>query len=220
MIYLDPGHGGKDSGASSGGLKESEIVLKVARLIPTVSFSHFRLIGEKKNTADTIQDLRSLGVGEDDLVISIHTNATIDESVQGVEAWYSDNSVIPLAENICSKISNATGFKNRGIKHESKNRHGRLGILHTGAPAVLIELGFITNPQERKMMNEYPHIYALAIAQALLFGDAEKKRIERAAKAIFSIAQKMRSCSSVENEAIKILNSSHNIAEMMREKSI
>lgn len=88
------------------------------------------------------------------MYISIHANAFGSgwNDANGVESWiYSkkDKDTLDAAQKIQSEVIKETGLKDRGIK-ESGNS---LGILRdTKMSAVLVECGFMTNPQEAAML--------------------------------------------------------------------
>ena len=88
--------------------------------------------------------------------MSIHTNAFNNPAAKGLETWY--NSVNSISQNFAKKINNNLSklFRDRGVKPDKDNRHGRLGILrdvNIDATA-LVELGFITNEKDlQKILN-------------------------------------------------------------------
>ncbi len=93
--------------------------------------------------------------------ISIHANASDIVSAQGSEAYvYSrDSSAFELAEDIVEDLSEATGYPDRGVFV----RPSLYVLRRTAMPATLVELGFITNPEEAASMANNPLIYATGI---------------------------------------------------------
>jgi len=71
-----------------------------------------------------------------------------------------------LAKNIQNEIISELGFKDRGIKE----RNGLYVLKYTNAPAVLVELEFISNPEKEAMLKnpEYQQKYAEAIARGIM----------------------------------------------------
>ena len=65
----------------------------------------------------------------------------------------------PLAQNILLGITNATGLNNRGVKL----RPGLYVLRRTQMPAVLLELGFISNPTDAALLSGSPELFARGI---------------------------------------------------------
>lgn len=84
-----------------------------------------------------------------DLVIAIHMNAAVSESATGVECFYSDKA--PAKRRVQAAVMAETfarevGLRNRGAKADSESARKSLAILgDTDCPAVLLEMGFVTN---------------------------------------------------------------------------
>jgi len=169
-LWVSSGHGGKDSGAVVGDITEAKIAYSVASKL--VQFcvkgkKKVKFVGKNAATADTIGKMRVEKFSLDDLLIDIHANAANIKSANGVEAWISAENMRPMAENIVRYISEKLEMRNRGVKKDSDNRHGSLGILRTGCPAVLIELGFLTNDEDREKMLTRQNEFAEAIFEAV-----------------------------------------------------
>ena len=101
-----------------------------------------------------------------DYFISIHTNASSQSSANGTEVLvYSQPSIsAELAEDILEEITEITGLQSRGVK----SRPGLYVLRKTTMPAVLVELGFITNPQDAARMRDNPNLFAQGIYRGLL----------------------------------------------------
>ena len=100
-----------------------------------------------------------------DYFISIHTNASSNSAASGTEAFaYSEPSrAFSLGEDIVEGITNVTGLRDRGMKV----RPGLYVLRRTAMPAVLVELGFISNPGDAALMNENPALFARGIYQGI-----------------------------------------------------
>lgn len=85
-----------------------------------------------------------------DLIVSLHMNAADNPSASGVEVFYSSWAGLlrkKQARAAAAALAETLGIPNRGIKPSWKSQHPRLAILDdTDGPALLFELGFITNP--------------------------------------------------------------------------
>ena len=145
-VFINPGHapnGVPDPGAVNliRGTQEWEVAADVAK----------RLAGYLQNVdieTETLQHdelseiCRAANASGADLFISIHCNGYVSDSAHGTETWYYDGSAgRKLAMTIQAQIVSALGTADRGIKPTR-----RLYVLNnTDMPAVLVELGFITN---------------------------------------------------------------------------
>lgn len=177
-IYIDQGHNpvNPNAGAEGNGYREQDIVyeigVRLARILEANGFET-RLsrptpesqIGTSNSSslAARVNDANSWGA---DYFISLHTNASAIESATGSEALvYTDPSrAATLAENILTRLNFQTGLPNRGVKERPE-----LYILRrTAMPAVLVELGFITNPYDASLMVNDPQSFAVGVANGIL----------------------------------------------------
>jgi N-acetylmuramoyl-L-alanine amidase len=97
-IVLDPGHGGKDSGAIGlGGVAEKDIVLSVAKRLAKKLKNEMRVEVVLTRQGDTfipLEDRTAIANAEEaDLFISLHTNASPNPAAKGIETYYLDNPV-------------------------------------------------------------------------------------------------------------------------------
>jgi len=146
-ILLDPGHGGKDGGAwGPTKLKESNVVLTVALKLGVllkamnISVSYTRTTDVYPSLADRYNQANREGV---DYFISIHANSD-GPTAKGIETLCrTSNSVAHrLATSVQDAMIAATKDTNRGIKFRTD-----LAVLNgTKMPAILPEIGFISNP--------------------------------------------------------------------------
>ncbi len=178
-IYIDQGHNPQNpnAGAEGSGLREQDIVFRVgielAELLRANGNFDVRL---SRPTADTqigtsnttslrlrVADANSWGA---DYFISIHTNASSIPSATGSEAFaYSrPSAAFSLGEDILENLSETTGLRNRGMQVRTN-----LYVLRkTAMPAVLVELGFITNASDAALMNNRPDLFAQGIYQGIV----------------------------------------------------
>ncbi len=174
-ICLDPGHGGKDPGASGGGYTESEDVLEMSLLIRrhlekqgcTVLMTReddtFLSLEERVDMAN------AAGV---EALVAIHRNTTSDPSANGAEVWI--HSAAPqnaevLATHILERIGEtATMDVSRGIRlGTADNENVNYWINQASSMAsCIVELGFLSSDID----NQYFHNNMDAIAKAVADG--------------------------------------------------
>ena len=102
-----------------------------------------------------------------DVFISLHTNAALNPNASGSEALiYSERSRVSygLAEDILESMTRITGLRNRGIIE----RPGLYVLRFTRMPAVLVEMGFITNRYDAELMAYSPALFAEGIYRGIL----------------------------------------------------
>jgi N-acetylmuramoyl-L-alanine amidase len=167
-IVVDAGHGGRDPGAAYNGVREADVNLAVAlALRPVLEAAGARVV----LTRDSDRALAADGVDADlqarvnvanqvnaDLFVSIHANAHSDREVQGAISFYGAEGGFnsgarrtprlvarsrQLAGAINREMTNATGEIDRGTRQATFWVLGGPRV-----PAVLVEVGFLTNADE------------------------------------------------------------------------
>lgn len=169
-VLFDLGHGGHDSGALGlYGLQEKEVLLqlgkellKVHRLLFEDTFEVFLTRYEDRfvSLADRGRLAKALNV---DYVLSLHCNAAQTQAA-GLEVFVHPQdlgSSDALALAILNESASALGFVNRGVKTANFQV---LRDTHTSCPVVLIELGFITNPDEAAYLLKSQNLRALSLS--------------------------------------------------------
>ncbi|SOB90859.1 N-acetylmuramoyl-L-alanine amidase [Ureibacillus xyleni] len=174
IIVLDPGHGGKDPGASKSGAVEKKIVLEVAKKVQQ-KLEAAGAIVHMTRVSDTFPTLDDRVVFSEDkfaeIFVSIHVNSATNTSANGTETYYSisanDNEKedYRLANAINTQIVNNADMNNRKVK-----RADYYVLRNQLIPSVLVELGFVSNASDRaKLVNsEYVEIFADSIYKGIL----------------------------------------------------
>ena len=158
IVVLDPGHGGGANGAQYFNTKEKDINFKI---LYTLGEKYFNAPNSKikayyTRTADNdvgLYDRAAFAkeVGAD-LFVSLHMNASTSKTVKGMEVYYSTNNNSKnrgglnsetLASRLLNDLLPIIGTDNRGIK---KARF--VVVHHNTVPAVLVELGFMSNSSD------------------------------------------------------------------------
>lgn len=162
-IFINPGHCvGIDPGACGNGLQEAEVVLNVAHSVQ----NYLQAVGlvtkvfQYDGLGEICADSNSWGA---DLFLSIHCNAATG-SASGTETFYCNGSVKgkKFAECVQNQIVKSLGTVDRGTKTNSLYVTG-----HTNAPAILVELAFIDNPADAKLLAEKEDEFSRAIARGV-----------------------------------------------------
>jgi len=157
VIVLDPGHGGEDPGAVGAcGVYEKDIALEIARVAADwlkANGWEVYLTRETDKHVSLYERARLSNEEGADVFVSIHLNAAENPAARGFEVYHypgsHDGAV--LASLIASRLRKLKnyypGFLWRGIKTADF-----YVLKHTIAPAVLVECGFLTNPEECKWL--------------------------------------------------------------------
>lgn len=176
-IYIDQGHNpvNPNAGAEGNGYREQDIVYAIGIALSEILTSagiETRLsrptpttqLGTSTATslAARVNDANSWGA---DYFISLHTNASTSPSANGSEAFVYrlGSSAAVLAGNILARMTAAVGFADRGVFA----RPTLYVLRKTRMPAVLLEIGFITNAGEAYLMATEPYRIANGIANGI-----------------------------------------------------
>ncbi len=170
VIIIDPGHGGLDSGAiSEDGLQEKDIVLNIAHLM---LYWNKTLLDDRYDIYLTrsIDTLISLGDRtklaqylKPDIFVSLHCNHSDDSRVRGIELYtYGSNKLSLLhAETISNELNQKLGFK---IREPRQADFQVLRETKGSCPAILLELGYLSNAHESDYLKSKEKRKALALA--------------------------------------------------------
>lgn len=170
-IVLDAGHGGKDAGANHGDLYEKDINLAVAKKTKALlSEAGYKVkMTREDDTYAALSDRVAFANRRNAKVfVSIHCNSSEDGSGNGIETFYAESknwNSEKLAESIQTNIVNATGAKDREVKTADY-----AVILGTDMSAALVEVGFLTDKNERTLLQneDYQQKLAEGISEGIL----------------------------------------------------
>jgi len=178
IIVLDPGHGGSDAGAiGPSGVTEKYVSLMVSlKAQELLTASGYQVVMTRTTDIDVaapgVSDATELQARVDKappnaaLFISVHCNAFSNGKANGMETYHAPTAVKGqrLAKLLNEELERLGGLSNRGVKA------ARFYVMtHSQCPASLIELGFITNPREEKLLaiDDYQQKLAQAITNAV-----------------------------------------------------
>jgi len=172
-IVLDAGHGGRDPGAvgtlagapqrreSDDNLRLTLAVGNILRnrgcnIIYTRETDVFVPLGERARIANNRNA---------DLFVSIHRNASVNANANGIENWIHTNAdarTTQIANTVLNYLAREPHQSNRGIQR------GNFQVLReTRMPAMLLEVGFISNARDNQLFDQNFNAYATAIANGI-----------------------------------------------------
>lgn len=186
MILIDPGHGGIDGGAKSkNGTIEKDINLAISLKLRSkleekgykVSMTREDDIGlyedgknvKNKKRQDLAKRVELKTTTNCDLFISIHQNMFPQAKSKGAQVWYANNETSKkLAEDIQESLKKNLDENNHRLSKPAGDQYKILRDNHKCA-SVIVECGFLSNPQEEKKLKEeeYQDKIATAIAKAI-----------------------------------------------------
>lgn len=166
-IILDAGHGGSDGGTQGNGMNSDlvekdinlAVVLRMKKILEDLG-SEVVLTRESDDTLSLDERVEIANSNEADLFVSIHCNYYEDDaSIRGLECYYYEESDCgkQLAEEILEKIKESGNADTRNAKESNF-----YVLKRTKVPAVLIELGYLSNVKESKLLADEQYQETLA----------------------------------------------------------
>ena len=168
-IVLDPGHGGHDNGIVSGTHIEKNDNLNLALAVSRILRDMGQRVIMTRNTDIFISlNERSAISNENnaDLFVSLHRNSSINSAANGVDNFVFTTAPVRsvlYAFNVLDEVISAGVQNNRGVV-----RANFAVLRNTRAPAMLLEMGFITNTRDNQLFDQNFNAYASAIAQGVM----------------------------------------------------
>ncbi|WP_035052200.1 GW dipeptide domain-containing protein [Carnobacterium pleistocenium] len=182
-IYLDPGHGGDDPGAISGGVTEKvlnlKIALKVEKLLKGKGYEVImsRRTDKFVSLSDRAQEANKMKV---DIFVSVHHNSFM-KTAYGIETYsynglgnpkniMSSNSNRLLISTVLSNEIHKRLISNTGAYNRNNRKANFHVIRETTMPAVLLELGYLDNTNERAKLvtDNYQNKLAKGIVEGIV----------------------------------------------------
>lgn len=162
LVILDAGHGGNDRGAGVEDAIEKHINLQVAFKLKALLEERgvSVVMTRQEDVYLSLEDRAAFANAYDaDLFISVHCNFYEENtSVRGFEAYYyRDKQAKSFADAILNDLKSAGQFKTRNVKSASY-----YVLKNTQMPAILLEMGFLTNEQDRQDLCSEAYQRALA----------------------------------------------------------
>lgn len=181
VIYIDPGHGGLDPGALYGGIKEKDINLEISKKLDNgltklgaivymtrdgdYDLSAIRTNNRKRS--DLSRRVNLINKSKCDIFLSIHLNAEDTNSWKGAQVFYDDinSSNKKLAMVLQQQLKRDLKTSRKIKKVDKLYLQKRITV-----PGVLIEIGFLSNPNERYLLksNNYQEKVVNSITKGIL----------------------------------------------------
>lgn len=186
VIVLDPGHGGPDGGAEGeGGVIEKDIALDIVRklkdylqqagaLVLMTRNTDTDLAGEdtkglsQRKTEDLHQRADFVEEADPHLFISMHLNATPSPRWQGAQTFFHPH--LQESEQLSRFIQTSLRDQLQNTTRKAKAINDVYLLKTADVPSALVEIGFLSNPAERKMLTRqsYQKKMAAAIYEGIL----------------------------------------------------
>lgn len=184
VVAIDPGHGGNDPGKTVGDIYEKDINLKIAvKLKEELEKKGIQVVitrntdtglysetDTNKKIADMKNRCRTINESNANILVSIHQNSYSSQEVKGAQVFFYENS--KEGEKLAGILQSVIKEK---IDNENTRQHKANDsyyiLLNVEMPAVIVECGFLTNPDEcKKLLDEN---YQKEMAQAITAGIVE-----------------------------------------------
>src|SRR5579884_8317 len=176
LIVIDPGHGGSDPGSYRGELVEKLLTLDISkRLRDILAARGWQVLLTRSDDRDVYapnDSARDELQARDDLAnrngarafVSVHVNAFMNAGPHGATVYYYKPSDFALAQAVDKRIAAELDLKNDGV---IKNK--LYVIHHADMPATLIETAFLSNPDDRALLEsaQWRQQMAQAIADGI-----------------------------------------------------
>jgi len=179
MLYISAGHNTfgikTDSGAVGNGKRECDLTVEFRNLVldqlkaknaPYISDNDTETLGQYLKRAET---------GNGSVVLEFHFDASVNSKATGATALVgvdADDNDKVFARDILYATVSTFGIKNRGVLSEADSHRGRLGLMREKGIVALLELCFISNPDDLKAYDLHKAELAGKIADILIKYDA------------------------------------------------
>lgn len=161
-VTIDPGHGGNSAskrGFYGQGYENNEGVNNFLTAVLIKEYLESKYVVEVVLTRNKVEDYPTLTergkVAEGaDLFYSVHSNAYSDKSVRGTEMWVGTGSdeAAELGRDLCTRISEFFGHRNRGIKNGDSYIVVRKAKENGAKMSIMAEIGFHTSPSDADIL--------------------------------------------------------------------
>ena len=177
VIVVDPGHGGEDPGkVGSNDVLEKDLNLQIAMKVKTMledagitivmTREDDKVPKAKKEDLD--ERVKLINDTNPKLALCIHQNSYPDESVKGAQVFY--HTTTEQAEDVASIVQEELRVVDPENKRQIKENDTYYMLKYTKVPTIIVECGFLTNPEEAAKLTEeeYQNQLAQAICEGII----------------------------------------------------
>lgn len=164
VIVVDPGHGGHNPGAVANGIHEADVNLAVSlQLKDRLERAGAEVVMTRQTDRSVANADSSLGQelqarldiaekNKADLFVSLHSNSNQDKNIAGAMTFYPQDRSSQLALDVQRALIDQTGATDKGVAPATF-----YVLRNASMPSILVEMGFVTNPQEAGSLNDYSY---------------------------------------------------------------
>lgn len=162
-IFIDPGHGGKDSGATGFGLQEKHLTLQISKKIVSMLQAYENVSIRLSRTTDKNVSLRArTNMANNwgaDFLLSVHVNAG---GGTGYEDYIYNGPILKTTASIRATIHQAITKQIHDIRNRGKKRANFHMLRESNMPAMLTENLFIDHPSDSEKLTNQSYINKIA----------------------------------------------------------
>jgi len=173
-VVIDAGHGGHDRGGIPGQrIPEKEMTLDVAqRLKKILAGDGYRVVMTRENDVFVPLGTRAAIANSyrNAIFVCVHFNSAPRAGADGIETYFYSRDSLPLASAVHHFVAGGAPSPNRGVR-----RRGYYVLRKARVPAVLVECGFLTNPNEAAYISK--SAYRQKLAEEIAAGIRERSNV-------------------------------------------
>lgn len=174
-LILTAGHHLADSGAVGNGFREADLNIELRdlvyeRLKQLRSSLSIWVDDDRDTLGQVIAKVKSFATSND-FWLELHFDSAANQSASGSTALVANNAramSVKFGEELLLVMPKVMSIPNRGVKDEKASNRGRLGMLHTAASSVLLEIAFISNWKDMESYQKWKYWVAEEIALAII----------------------------------------------------
>lgn len=171
VIFPSAGHNLKDPGAVYNGRKEADEMISIRNMIVLLlgEANHANIPDNDTESASQHQARIKTGAGS--VVCEFHLNAAANQKATGTEAVVKLNATEnskAMAKELTDATARILGIRNRGVITEAQTARKKIGIVNKPGTAVLLEICFLSNPDDMKAYDAHKPELAKTYAEILI----------------------------------------------------
>lgn len=158
VLVLDAGHGGYDQGAEGGGFLEKDLTLLLMQKVIAIAKEKNLKVITTRN-ADEYMSLKNRARPKGDLLVSLHVNQHVDAKINGIELLLGNTDQNKVKSEKLNEISyqlykNLSRLKGIATDNVPREVKGLYLLDKSSAPALILELGYLTNENDRNYLTD------------------------------------------------------------------